>query len=230
VEYGIRPILAVVPDNRDRNLERGLENPMFWAEMRELQACGATIAMHGYRHLCVSRGVSLVPLKDTSEFAGVGERTQGLWIQDGLKILQRHGLDAKLWVAPNHGFDRATLRALRDSGIHVLSDGLARVPFKSNGLLWIPQQLWKPIPRSVGTWTICIHSNTAKLHEVEELDLFLRNHAMQFTSVDRIVAETEIGELDLWERLYACYALRRIQLSRLRRAKGVQAPASAPII
>jgi predicted deacetylase len=228
--YGIQPILAVVPDNRDSNLERAPANPMFWAEMRELQSCGATIGIHGYRHRCVSKGASLVPLKDTSEFAGVDERTQRLWIQDGLKILREHGLDAKLWVAPNHGFDRATLRALCDSGIPVLSDGLARVPFKSSGVVWIPQQLWKPISKSAGIWTICIHSNSAQLHEIEELDLFLRDHAMQFTSVDRIVTESEISELDLSERLYACCALRRIQLSRLGRAKGVRTPADAPII
>jgi predicted deacetylase len=61
-QYKIRPILAVVPDNQDRALELSPPDAGFWEEMRARQASGATIALHGYRHLCVNRGRSLVPL------------------------------------------------------------------------------------------------------------------------------------------------------------------------
>jgi len=44
--------------------------------MRTLEAAGATITLHGYRHLCRSKGKSLVPLHSHSEFAGVPQELQ----------------------------------------------------------------------------------------------------------------------------------------------------------
>ena len=99
-EFALRPILAVVPDNRDPELEASPADPSFWAQMRLLEAAGAAIALHGYRHLCTSRGRSLVALHPETEFAGVPEETQRTWIGAGLAILRGHGLHPKLWVAP----------------------------------------------------------------------------------------------------------------------------------
>jgi len=221
-EFRVRPILAIVPDNRDSNLDCAAADPVFWAEMRAMQSAGATIALHGYRHLCVSAAASLVALSNSSEFAGVEEHLQWQWIQAGMSLLRERGLDPTLWVAPNHGFDHGTVRALLASGINMLSDGQARVPFKRDGMLWIPQQLWGPVEKTEGIWTICIHSNTARFCEVEELAGFLHRNAEQLTSVDRVAEEFEGTELGVQEYLYACYALWRIRFSRLRRMKRMR--------
>jgi predicted deacetylase len=213
-EFGIHPILAVVPDNRDRKLEAAPEDSGFWEQMRTLEASGATIALHGYRHLCQSTGRSLVPLHHRSEFAGVSGELQRQWIHTGLLTLRAHGLHPKIWVAPRHGFDHKTLRALRKEGIPVLSDGLSRVPFRRGGVIWIPQQLWAPEERECGLWTICIHSNTASASAVERLGAFLRQHAAQFTSVERVLEEYKPGRLGIGERLYAAFQLGRLLLSR----------------
>src|SRR5208337_3102790 len=103
-EFGVRPILAVVPDNKDAALECSEPDTQFWARMRAMEAAGATIALHGYRHICQSRGRSLVPLHTHTEFAGVPEEMQRTWIAAGLKILSGHYLSPRLWVAPRHGF------------------------------------------------------------------------------------------------------------------------------
>jgi len=215
-KFGIQPILAVVPDNQDRELNLSPSDPEFWARMRALQAAGATIGLHGYHHLCTSRGVSLLPLHHHSEFAGVPEETQREWIHEGLRILRAEGLDPTIFVAPRHGFDRGTLHALRDEGIQSLSDGFARVPFTLGGLTWIPQQLWGPVEKSTGLWTICVHSNFASAALVERLDAFLHAHAHQFTSVDRVLAELQPARLGLTERIYEACALWRIQARRSR--------------
>jgi predicted deacetylase len=146
-EFGIKPILAVVPDNRDADLELAPADAEFWARMRALEAAGATIGLHGYRHLSNGRGRSLVALHRATEFAGVAEETQREWIRAGLEILRGQGLDPRIWVAPRHGFDAHTLRALRAEGVGVLSDGFARVPFVRGGVTWIPQQLWGPVEK-----------------------------------------------------------------------------------
>jgi predicted deacetylase len=153
-EFGIQPILAVVPENRDPILQLSPPDPEFWKRIRALEASGASIGLHGYRHLAKSRGRSLLALHRTTEFAGVPEDTQRQWIHAGLEILRGHGLNPRIWVAPRHGFDAPTLRALLQEGIDVLSDGFARVPHRRGGMIWIPQQLWEPAEKSQGLWTI----------------------------------------------------------------------------
>jgi predicted deacetylase len=216
-EFGIQPILAVVPENLDHELQRSRPDPEFWARMRAMEAAGATIALHGYRHLSTSEGLSLMPLHRQTEFAGVPEETQVQWIRAGLAILRGQGLNPKIFVAPRHGFDSGTLRALGAEGIAAISDGFARVPFTRGGLTWIPQQLWAPVEKSQGLWTICVHSNTARESLAVQLRAFLYRHAARFTSVDRVLAEFEPAELGPVERLYEAFALWRFQASRKRK-------------
>jgi hypothetical protein len=210
-EFGIRPILAAIPENCDPDLAVSAADAEFWAKMRALQASGATIGLHGFRHLCASRGHSLVPLHHETEFAGVAEERQRRWIREGLEILRARGLNPTIWVAPRHGFDRATLRVLREEGIGLLSDGFARRPFVRNGLTWIPQQLWAPEAKLRGLWTICVHPNSAPDSLVERLREFLRKHAAQFTTVERAIAELKPTPLNIAERLAAELAILEIR-------------------
>jgi hypothetical protein len=99
----------------------------------------------------------------------------------------------------------------------VLSDGFARVPFTKGGMTWIPQQLWGPLEKSKGLWTICIHSNSTHGSEVEELHDFLRSHSAQFTSLDRVLAEFPPVRLGPLERLHEVLALWRVRASRVRK-------------
>ncbi len=216
-EYKIKPILAVVPDNQDAELAVSAADPVFWDEMRAQETAGAAIALHGYRHLCESRGRNLVPLTSASEFAGVAEATQREWIRAGLEILRGHRLTPKVWVAPRHGFDRTTLRVLRAEGIVVVSDGFARAPFLRDGLTWIPQQLWEPVEKPCGLWTICLHPNTASDELLCKLENFLQQHAPEFTSVDRVLADYEPTPRSIGELFYGAAALVRIHASRIKK-------------
>ena len=216
-EFGICPILAVVPNNKDPDLEITEPNPAFWGQMREMEAAGAKIGLHGYRHLSGGRGRSLLPLHRETEFAGVRLEVQREWIRSGLEILRGHGLNPRIWVAPRHGFDRNTLAVLREEGIGLLSDGFARLPFVRGGLTWIPQQLWAPVEKSNGLWTICLHSNTATESLVRQVEDFLRHHAAEFTSVERVLAEAAPTRLSASEWLYGMAMLLRIQTSRRRK-------------
>lgn len=216
-EFGIRPILAVIPDNRDHDLQLSPPDPDFWIKIRAMEAAGATVALHGYQHICNSRGRSLLALHRRTEFAGATLEVQREWIHNGLHILRSHGLSPSVWVAPRHGFDGNTLEALRKEGIKVLSDGLARFPFVRGGLTWIPQQLWAPVNKQEGLWTICVHANTAHSPLVAELRGFLRGHAEQFTTVDRVLAEFPAEKLSMTERIYETMALWRVRASHVRR-------------
>jgi predicted deacetylase len=230
-EFRLHPILAVVPDNQDPELQVSPPDPAFWDCMRALEARGASIGLHGYRHRCVSRGRSLVDLHRISEFAGVPAETQRAWIGEGVRILRGHGLDPNIWIAPRHGFDANTLAALREEEIRVLSDGFARAPFLRRGFTWIPQQLWAPVEKDRGLWTICVHPNTARDAEIAAFRSFLALHAAQFTSLDRVLFRFQPTTLTLAQRTQAVCALRRFKISqaarRLRRAAFLRSSRSA---
>jgi predicted deacetylase len=211
--FGVAPILAVVPDNHDRELKLQTPDPNFWVRMRSLEAAGATIAMHGYRHLCASHGKSHLMLHQETEFAGVEESLQQQWIRSGLEILRGNGLSPRLFVAPRHGFDRCTLRALAREDLAVLSDGFAQRPFMRHDVLWIPQQLWEPVSKKAGLWTICIHTNTATPALENKLEAFLREHVRQFTSFDRVIAENQPSQLRWDERAGEALANLRARVS-----------------
>ena len=213
-EFGIRPILAVVPDNRDPELQQSEPDPEFWSQIRELQIRGAAIAIHGYRHQCASEGTSLIPLHRRTEFAGLELDAQRAMLQAGVAILRGKGLDPRLWVAPRHGFDRNTLTALREVGIRYLSDGFARRPFLRGGMVWIPQQIWEPVEKSRGLWTICLHPNGMSRLEAEVLRRFLEQQAGRFTSFDRVISELEATKLGSGERLHQAASMGRVRLRR----------------
>lgn len=188
-EFGIQPILAVVPCNRDPELQVSPPDAKFWEMLRTSQREGAAIGMHGFQHLCSGRHAGILPLSRSGEFAGVPYETQHRWIREGLAILRRAGLEPRLWVAPRHNFDRNTLRALREEGITHLSDGLTRRPVERNGMIWIPQQLWWPQEKRSGLWTLCVHPNTLSDRSLADLRAFLRKNAGQFTSFERVMRE-----------------------------------------
>jgi predicted deacetylase len=213
-EFGIRPILGVIPDNRDPQLNGSPYDPRFWNQMREMESAGATIAVHGYQHRCHSLGESLLGLDRRSEFAGVDPDTQRAWIRAGFEILRGKGLDPRLWIAPRHGFDRNTLGALHAEGVEYISDGFARVPHRRHGVIWLPQQLWSPVKKSKGLWTICLHPHTAKDMDVERLRGFLMTHSLQFTSFDRVAMEFDGRTLGFDERMFERLALWRVQTRR----------------
>ena len=221
-EFRIRPILAVIPDNQDPSMRFTVRNPAFWDEMRAMETAGAAIAVHGYRHVCASFGKSLLGIHRHSEFAGVDAETQREWIRKGIAILREQGLTPRLWTGPRHGFDANTLAALHGEGMKYISDGFARVPFRRGAVMWIPQQLWSPVFKAKGLWTVCIHPCSARTAEVDRLRWFLKGHWPQFTSFDRVVTEFGARKPGLRELVYEKVALWRVQLrhERARRRRG----------
>lgn len=227
--FSIRPIIAVVPENHDPKLVVDAEDPAFWHRMRGLENEGFTIALHGWRHDCRATGKSLVPLYRRSEFAGLPEDQQLRMLEKGMHILRGHGLAPRVWVAPRHGFDRATLKSLRRVGIPIVSDGYFRLPYVEDGLLWIPQQLaGPPQGKPSGVRTICLHPNTMSEAMFRSVEAFLDQHASEFLSVDEICerwGNRRKGIADtlqsyLWVRINLGKYLARKGLRRILRATG----------
>jgi predicted deacetylase len=159
--YGVKPIVAVVPDNQDEELMYGQRDPNFWHTVRKWAAKGWTVAMHGYRHLMHPTNASLlVPFYNRSEFAGLALEVQAAKIRSAWQLFLAQRVVPEIWVAPAHSFDALTLEAIGlETSIRVVSDGIAWNSYKEHGFHWIPQQLWRLAERKWGLWTVCLHPN-----------------------------------------------------------------------
>ena len=218
---GVKPIVAVVPDNRDPYLEADAANPAFWSTARAWQDKGWTIGLHGYQHVMhAHQGAQYLPLHPRSEFAGLSMDKQADKIRRGWAEITAQGLRPTIWVAPAHSFDRATLLALRqETPIRIVSDGVARNPFQLDDCTWIPQQLWSLTPKRDGLWTVCLHPNTMDDAAIARLQDQLRGpfagkviglDAIAMTDRRRSMAD-RVEEVQFWRRHHTGRAVNRIK-------------------
>ncbi len=88
IHQKVDPILAVVPDNKDKNLMVGEAELRFWDVVRSWQARGWAIGIHGYQHTYVTDQAGLVGLNNRSEFAGLDEHEQESKLIKALNLFQ----------------------------------------------------------------------------------------------------------------------------------------------
>ncbi|MGJ5816559.1 DUF2334 domain-containing protein [Paludibaculum fermentans] len=160
LDNGIRPILAVVPDNQDPHLMKGECDAAFWSNVRAWQARGWTIGLHGYQHKYETKAAGIIGRNPYSEFAGLPETEQRRKLAAAFGIFRAQGVGADVWVAPAHSFDTVTVKLLAEFGLHTISDGYSLLPhLGQHETLWVPQQGGRFLPVPCGTWTVCMHFN-----------------------------------------------------------------------
>jgi hypothetical protein len=200
----IKPIVAVVPDNQDPALEVATANPAFWDRIRQWQAWGWSIALHGCQHVLKPAPRALVPLHRRSEFAGLPFDAQAAKIRSALDILAAQEIRPAVWAAPAHSFDQNTLFALKNQGLAIISDGFALLPHRdSSGMFWVPQQLWRLRPMPAGVWTVCLHVNAWGDQDVEAFEAQLDRFAPVFTSMPDIEASYRFRSRTSADALFA---------------------------
>jgi len=97
-ELGIRPLLAVVPDNRDPELNVHRPDPSFWDHVRGWQQLGWSIGLHGFQHRCTSASAGILGRNRSSEFAGLPESEQKRKLETALGILRKQRVRADAWI------------------------------------------------------------------------------------------------------------------------------------
>jgi predicted deacetylase len=137
-DYGICPLIGVVPDNRDKKLMIDEPRPDFWDYVKQLQQSGWVIAMHGLNHLYTTPKSGMFPIGGKSEFAGLPYVKQEEMIREGKRILTSKGIMTDIFMAPSHSFDRNTIRALKQNGFYIITDGFGRGPFRSADMIFYP--------------------------------------------------------------------------------------------
>lgn len=174
-KYKVKPLIGVVPDNQDAALKCGDLHPDFWEYIRSLEKSGWLVAQHGYRHIYETRNSGLLGIKKASEFAGLPYEVQYEKLRCGREILQKHGVNVTIFMAPGHTYDRNTLKALKNLGFICVTDGYADVPYYAKGLLFVPCRSSRPRISGVMD-TICLHCNEMNENDYRELENFLEKN------------------------------------------------------
>jgi hypothetical protein len=139
--HGVKPIVAVIPANRDPALMFESRNAAFWDKVRAWAGKEWSVALHGHTHVMHStQGKLVLPFYQRSEFAGLALAAQCEKIRAAWNVFLSEGVEPRIWVAPAHSFDLLTLQAVRrETSIRVVSDGIAWDSFYEHDFHWIPQ-------------------------------------------------------------------------------------------
>lgn len=202
--HNIKPLLAVVPDNKDSTLDVDIPNTEFWSKIRQYQKLGWAIGLHGYQHTYITKNRGLVGIAKTSEFAGLTEAVQREKLKEAIAIFEARKINPDLWIAPGHTFDSTTIKVLCSLGINKLSDGFFLYPkVDSQGMIWVPQQMWKFRPMPFGLFTVCYHINSWKEHEINQFNRDIVRFRSSITDLDSAIATfspTEFSRTLLYSR------------------------------
>ena len=203
-KYNIKPIIGVVPDNKDKKLGNEYD-PDFWLKVKKWDELGWSIALHGLNHLLepIDQSNSFFGFGKKSEFVGLSKNQQSKIISKSLLIFNSNNIEPRLFMAPSHTFDQITLECLKElSTIKLITDGFSYRHFKKQGFTFIPQQLWsiKKIP--FGLYTICVHPTTMSESQIDEFIEKLKGIKNQIIGLDDLDLSTA-QNFDIKDKLFS---------------------------
>lgn len=173
-EYGIKPLVGVIPHCEDPMMKKYEIDTDFWNRVDSWTAKGWLIAMHGYNHVYSTECGGINPVNKRSEFAGEPLSVQKNKITKGVAIMREHGIDPQVFFAPSHTFDENTLSALKEcSNINVISDTIACDVYTKGCFTFVPQQAGSVRNLPFKTVTFCYHPNAMSNSEFDKLEIFL---------------------------------------------------------
>jgi len=187
-KYEIKPIISVIPSNKDPQMTKSLPDENFWDLVKTLKTKGYCIAMHGFDHVYLNSNGGLLNINRYSEFAGLSLAQQKEKLKKAQNIFEQHSIYPEIFVAPGHSFDKNTIAALKEvTTIKIISDGYANKGYKKFGINWIPQQLWGPKHKYFGLWTICIHPEICSDDYFIRLENFIARNSESIERYENIV-------------------------------------------
>ncbi|MUK26519.1 DUF2334 domain-containing protein [Aliivibrio fischeri] len=188
-EHGIAPLIAIIPKCNDNEVMFGPEDiDQFDDFINNCLSANCSFALHGYTHELHNTNDNIIDVNQYAEYTGVSFSEQKKMIESGFEYLESKGIQDRFFVAPAHGFDHTTLAVLGSlSKDVVISDGYFNWPGYSDGLLWLPQQLWRPLSKEKrGLWTICLHPNNMTKEDISAFKAFIikdNNNFLDFNFV-----------------------------------------------
>lgn len=160
--YQVKPLIGVVPENKDELLHIDEAREDFWEYILQLQREGWVIAQHGSEHIYKTKKMGCFPLNRLSEFAGLKYEEQLASLKKGQAILKEHGIETDIFMAPAHSYDNNTLRALKALGFRRITDGFGIRPYVCKEMTFYPisYKQSSSLKKATGYTTFVAHANT----------------------------------------------------------------------
>ncbi len=212
-KHGIRPLIGVIPANRDRSLVKGEKKEDYADWLKEKQKQGWMIAMHGYDHIYTTKKGGMLPLNRFSEFAGIGFAEQADRLRAGVRAMQAMNLRTEIFMAPAHSFDRNTVKALKACGFRYITDGFGSGPYERGGMVYFPIAVQKSreLRKKDGITTFVVHTATMREEDFLSYEKLFERYHDRFVSYDEmlqydIVPQNIFGRM--WE--YGLAVMKRV--------------------
>ena len=188
-KYNIKPLLGIIPLNKDPELLKLSKNTQFWNRVESWERKGWEITMHGCNHLYTQKSFKkdIFNYGGQSEFYGLDYLTQLNKIKIGLEEFKKRKINIRSFFAPNHIYDENTLKALKDSGINIIIDGYGLFPFYKNEILFIPQLFYKEIFLPFGIQSTQLHINEWNENNFENFSLFISKYYKKIVDLNYVI-------------------------------------------
>ena len=183
-KYNIKPVLGIIPNNKDDELLSFPVNKNFWEKVKNWQSNNWEIAIHGYNHKYSTdtQKRDFFRYGGKSEFFGKPLDEQIFKIKNSLEIFKKKNINVRCFFAPNHTYDLNTFEALKIMGINQVIDGYGFFPYSKFGIKFIPQLFYNIKFFPFGIQTTQIHLNTWTKDDYDEFEKFIiKNHEKVIT-------------------------------------------------
>ena len=188
-KYEIKPVIGVIPNNKDEELLSYPKKDDFWEQLRKWRDKGWEISMHGFTHVYDKDTEKKDYFKygGRSEFCGHSLKTQMSKIEQGLKKFRDEKIKIKSFFAPNHTYDENTFAALKNLGINEIIDGYGLMPYTENQIKFIPQLFYKVIALPFGIQTTQIHLNYWNQKEFDAFEKFIHKNSKKIITYKQAI-------------------------------------------
>ena len=216
-ELNIKPILGVIPNNKDKELLKYKKKHNFWDIVRKWQRKGWTIAMHGYTHVydTNTNKKDYFNYGGRSEFFGHSLKEQINRINLGLKKFNAENIAIRVFFAPNHTYDQNTFKALKNCGISEVIDGYGLTPYRYLNINFIPQLFYKNIILPYGIQSTQIHLNYWGEEDFKIFKRFIIKNKNKIITYDQVIKKVSNKFIDLSLNFVLEKALKIIRLFRV---------------
>ena len=195
LKYNIKPILGVVPNNKDPIFLNFPKENNFWRKIKNWQNNGWEISMHGYSHIYENETFKkdFFSIGGKSEFFGKNLEEQTSKIKKGLSIFKENEIKVRSFFAPNHTYDKNTFLALKNCGINQVIDGYGIKPYYEMDIKFIPQLFYKLIILPFGVQCTQIHLNDWNENNFNEFKKFIEKNKNLIVTYDFVLKNFTAG-------------------------------------
>lgn len=195
LKYNIKPILGVVPNNKDPIFLNFPKENNFWRRIKNWQNNGWEISMHGYSHIYENETFKkdFFSIGGKSEFFGKNLEEQTSKIKKGLSIFKENKIKVRSFFAPNHTYDKNTFLALKNCGINQVIDGYGIKPYYEMDIKFIPQLFYKLVILPFGVQCTQIHLNDWNENNFNEFKKFIEKNKNSIVTYDFVLKNFTAG-------------------------------------